>query len=387
MANGGVTDTIYLDFAKAFDTVPHRRLLAKLKSYGVDGNILDWIEAFLTGRTQVVKVSGESSFPAPVLSEIPQGSVLGPLLFVLYINDLPENIISNVFLFADDTKMFRKIISENDSIIVQNDIETLEQWTNDWLLKFNIKKCHVLTIGKHENIQHTHRYKLENNELEHVAEEKDLGVTFDSELTFEDHISMKVNKANAILGLIRRSFSFLDAKLFKKLYTTFVRPHVEYAQSVWAPHLKKYIEMLEKVQMRATKMIDGFGCMDYAERLKKLDLPTLVYRRARGDMIEVYKHLNIYDQDTTPDHFKLQPRGNRKHSKQLVWNKPKDGTRGLQANSFYYRTLKRWNDLPNTTVSAKTTKDFKIELDDAWRDKPFKYEYAATNVATMQSSS
>ena len=207
MANGGVTDTIYLDFAKAFDTVPHRRLLAKLKSYGVDGNILDWVEAFLTGRTQVVKVNGESSFPAPVLSGIPQGSVLGPLLFVLYINDLPENIISNVFLFADDTKMFRKIISENDSIIVQNDIETLEQWTNDWLLKFNIKKCHVLTIGKHENIQHTHRYTLENSELEHVAEEKDLGVTFDSELTFEEHISMKVNKANAILGLIRRSFS------------------------------------------------------------------------------------------------------------------------------------------------------------------------------------
>ena len=387
MVNGGVTDTIYLDFAKAFDTVPHRRLLAKLKAYGVNGNILTWIRGFLTGRSQVVKVNGESSFPAPVLSGIPQGSVLGPLLFVLYINDLPENIISSVFLFADDTKMFKKITSENDSAVMQRDINSLEEWTEKWLLRFNIKKCHVLTIGKHENIKHTHRYRLEDNELEHVADEKDLGVTFDSDLTFEDHMSMKVNKANAIVGLIRRSFSFLDENLFKKLYTSFVRPHLEYAQSVWAPHLVKHIEMLEKVQIRATKMVDGFGSLDYSERLRKLDLPTLVYRRARGDMIEVYKHLHIYDQDTTPDRFKLQPRGNRKHDKQLVWNAPKDGARGLQANSFYFRTLKNWDGLTRTAVNAKSINDFKSELDDAWSEKPFKYDYAANNTTTTQNGS
>ena len=379
MVKGGVTDTIYLDFAKAFDTVPHARLIGKLKAYGIDGAILAWIKAFLTGRTQVVKVNGEDSFPAPVISGIPQGSVLGPLLFVIYINDLPETLSSDVFLFADDTKIFREITSIQDSTSLQHDIDLLEQWTKKWLLDFNIKKCHVLTLGKLEHVKHTQRYCLSGNELEHVFEEKDLGVTFDNELKFEDHISAKVSKANAITGLIRRSFSFLDGHLFKRLYTTFVRPHLEYAQSVWAPHSQKQIDQLERVQMRATKMVDGMGSLDYQTRLEKLGLPTLLYRRNRGDMIEVYKHLNIYDPETIPDqHFKLQNRGSRAHDKKLVWKKPKDGTRGLQSNSFYFRTLQNWNDLPRSAAHAKTINEFKNELDDAWREKQFKFNHETT---------
>ena len=134
IVNGGVTDTIYLDFAKAFDTVPHLRQIGKLKSYGIEGDILKWIRAFLSGRTQVVKVNGEESLPALVLSGIPQGSVLGPLLFVLYINDLPENIKSETFLFADDTKIFHEITSREDSITLQRDIDSLELWTKNGCL-------------------------------------------------------------------------------------------------------------------------------------------------------------------------------------------------------------------------------------------------------------
>ena len=234
------------------------------------------------------------------------------------------------------------------------------------MLAFNIDKCHVLTLGKFENIQHTHRYTICHNKLEHVFVEKDLGVTFDSDL--------KVNKASAIAGLIRRSFSFLDGRLFKTLYTTFVRPHLEYAQTVWAPHLKKHIDMLERVQIRATKLVDGLGSMDYTERLNKLDLSTLVYRRARGDMTEVYKHLNIHDQDAIPKNFRLHNRGSRRYDHQLVWNMPKDDTRGIQANSFYYRTIKNWNELPRNVVNATTINSFKKQLDDAWEDKPFKYD-------------
>ena len=134
---------------------------------------------------------------------------------------------------------------------------------------------------------HTHRYSVYGKELDHVFEEKDLGVIMDSDLNFEQHIQSKVNKANSIMGLIRRSFSFLDCYLFKKLYVTFVRPHLEYAQSVWSPYLKKHVNAIEKVQMRATKLVDGLANLNYEERLRKLDLPTLAYRRMRGDMIEL----------------------------------------------------------------------------------------------------
>ena len=373
IVDGGVVDSIYLDFQKAFDTVPHRRLIGKLQSYGVSGKILAWVKAFLTGRNQIVKVNGAESDPAPVISGIPQGSVLGPLLFVIYINDLPEALNSDSFMFADDTKLFRTITSKCDALVLQSDIDALQSWSNKWLLRFNSDKCHVLTLGKFENIRYTHRYKLNQHELEHVFEEKDLGVIIDSDLTFNEHISTKIKKANAIVGLIRRTFSFLDGPLFKKLYTTFVRPHLEYAQAVWSPHLLKYIRMIENVQIRATKLVDGFKNLEYPDRLRKLDIPTLEYRRSRGDMIEVYKYLHTYDQVIMPPHFQRHNRPSRKHNYQLVWNKPKDGVRGLQRNTFYYRVIARWNNLPSKAVDARNIDIFKRELDEAMKKDQSKY--------------
>ena len=364
-----------MDFSKAFDCVPHQRLIGKLESYGVAGNILKWVQGFLSGRTQVVKVNGAESRSSPVISGVPQGSVLGPILFVVYINDLVENIKTEGLLFADDTKIFSHIASRDDALTLQSDIDLLENWSRKWLLTFHPDKCHVLTTGKFENIRYTHRYKVYNNELEHVFDEKDLGVIMDSNLSFEEHIVSKVNKANSIMGLIRRSFSFLDCRLFKKLYTSFVRPHLEFAQSVWSPHLKKHLNLLESVQIRATKQVDGLGDLEYPERLKKLELPTLVYRRKRGDMIELWKHFHTYDQTTISHHFRLQTRPSRKHEYQLQWNKPKDGIRGLQTNSFYFRTIYSWNKLPEEVVNSKDINSFKNELDKAWRNDPTKYSH------------
>ena len=147
IVDGHVIDVIYLDFWKAFDTVPHRRLLGKLESYGIKGDILLWIKAFLVGRTQEVIVNGVKSKCAPVESGIPQGSVLGPMLFVIYINDILDNIDSNGLMFADDTKIFRLISSKEDSDKLQNDIKSLEKWSSIWELQFNSAKCHVLTLG------------------------------------------------------------------------------------------------------------------------------------------------------------------------------------------------------------------------------------------------
>ena len=145
---------------------------------------------------------------------------------------------------------------------------------------FSSKK-NVLTLGEFYNITHTEKHTLHRQELEHVFEEKDLRVILDAELKFDEHILVKGKKANEIARLIRRTFSYLDGLLFKKLFTTFVRPHLEYGQVIWTPHLKKYITILENVQRRATKLVDGFHHMSFTERLKKLILPSLVYRRVR----------------------------------------------------------------------------------------------------------
>ena len=375
VAKGKVVDAIYLDFEKAFDTVPHHRLLGKLKAYGISGGLHKLLGSYLSRRTQVVSVNGTESDIGSVLSGVPQGTVLGPLLFVIYINDMLDSVSSDGLLFADDTKVFRPISSENDALQLQSDINKLEAWTKIWLLRFNADKCHVLTIGRFENIRHTHRYKIGGNELEHVFEEKDLGVHVDAELSFEEHISAKVKKANQIMGLIRRSFAYLDKKSFVKLFTALVRPHLEYAQSVWSPHLQKHQDMIENVQIRATKLVDHLGGLDYSERLKRLNLPTLAFRRLRGDMLEVYKHFAKYDREIVSKSFQPKERVNRKHRFQLHERMAKDGVRGVQHNSFYYRTARHWNNLPSEVVEAPNIDAFKNRFDKAMKDNALKFDH------------
>ena len=252
LSNGKVVDSIYFDFAKAFDTVPHRRLCKKLQGYGVEGQVLRWIKSFLHGRKQLVRVNEAKSSENNVVSGIPQGSVLGPLLFVVYINDLPDKVVSNLLLFADDTKIFKEVNSIHDSMVIQADIDALEEWSKDWLLSFHPDKCHVLTLGKLENIKHAHPYSLGGNQLEHVFSEKDLGILIDAEFSFDEHIAKQVNKANSMLGIISRGFENLTPNTFNTLYCTFVRHHLEYAQSVWSPKLRKHVNLIEGVQRRAT---------------------------------------------------------------------------------------------------------------------------------------
>ena len=258
---------------------------------------------------------------------------------------------------------------------LQSDIDSLEAWSRKWLLCFNPKKCHVLSLGKLENTRYTMRYKIYESELEHVFEEKDLGVTVDMQLKFEEHVASKIKTANAMIGLIRRSFSFLSCYLFRKLYIAFVRPHLEYAQAVWAPHSAKLIKMIENVQIRATKLVDGLGSLEYPERLRKLNLPTLCHRRARGSMIELWKHFNVYTRETLSNTFEPRERSTRAHDRQILERIPKDGIRGLQANSFYFRHARTWNGLPSDVVNAATINAFKNKLDKHWEDEPSKFNH------------
>ena len=258
---------------------------------------------------------------------------------------------------------------------LQQDIEYLYHWSKRWSMEFNGDKCHVLTIGKFENTRYTHRYKLDIDELEHVEEEKDLGVIVDSELDFSSHINKKIGIANSIVGLIRRSFTFLDGNSFRKLFCAFVRPHLEYGQAVWSPHLQKQIDALEMVQIRATKLVDGLKEMTYEERLKECKLTTLRFRRMRGDMIEVYKHFHSYDQNILPSSFKKNERSSRRHGYQLCRPRRLNGERGIHNNFFYSRTVVTWNNLPEKVVNAPSVNAFKNQLDLHWFNHPLKYEH------------
>ena len=284
--NGRSVDCIYLDFAKAFDKVPHSRLANKLKAYGFRGNLLNWLTDFVNDRKQRVVINGVSSDIEFVKSGIPQGSVLGPTLFVIYINDLPETVKTYVKIFADDTKIFNAINSSEDNDMLQEDISNLVNWSKKWQLPFNLEKCKLVQYGR--NIM-DHAYCIDGKEIENVQSEKDLGVTFDTSLRFTSHIANITKKANSRLGMIKRSFSNLSKEIVIPLYKSLVRPIVEYGSSIWNPMLKSDVQEIEKIQRRATKLISNISHLSYPDRLRYLKMDSLTFRRRRCDMIQVYR--------------------------------------------------------------------------------------------------
>jgi len=367
---GQPMDAIYLDFAKAFDTVPHQRLSRKLLSYGVEGQALNWINNFLSDRWQTVNISGQKSTPTRVISGIPQGSVLGPSLFVVYINDLPDCIDSSVELFADDSKIFRPVPDSEQNTVLQDDINSLVTWSEKWQLKFNADKCVTLHLG-YNNRQHTYSMTSNGNSqiLSSTTEERDLGIKIDPTLTFTKHVTTQVKKANQIVGLIRRSFDYLDIPTLKKIYTGLVRPHLEYCVVVWAPRLEKDRQLVEGVQRRVTKLIAATRDLPYSTRLKIFDLPSMEYRRIRGDMIETWKFLHEkYNLKTQL--FQLNNEGpTRGHNLKIKKNYSR---LEMRHKFFSNRVVDTWNNLPYYIVNSENINTFKNRIDSHW--KSFKYE-------------
>ncbi|MCP3875986.1 MAG: reverse transcriptase family protein [Desulfobacteraceae bacterium] len=367
-------DAIYLDFSKAFDTVPHKRLITKMRGYGINKSTCQWVEDFLSNREHRVKVNGILSSSAKVTSGIPQGSVLGPILFILYINDLPDEVANDVYLFADDTKIYSKIDNDEDCNRLQDDLDKMEEWSAKWLLTFNPEKCKVLHLGKKKS---THEYNLSETTIESSPCEKDLGVYVDHDLKFTEHMDKVVNKAHSIMGSIRRAFRYLDCEIFLKMYKGLVRPHLEYAVQVWHPYLKKDIKKVEAVQRRATSQIQNLKNMDYKDRLKKLKLPTLIYRRMRGDMIEVFKLLNKkYDTEVSnflPLHRTARPHSStRGHNLKLL---KRSSNHDPRSKFFSNRVVDWWNSLPNTVVTAPSVLAFEMRLDKFWSNLTIKYDF------------
>ena len=352
-------DILYLDFKKAFDTVPHERLLRKLSAYGISGVLGKWIRNFLSYRTQHVRIGSEKSSKSNVLSGIPQGSILGPVLFTIFINDLPESVLSTCKVFADDTKLYNNNLLNSNHM--QNDIFELQKWSNKWDLHFNVSKCGVLHIGNnHINCKY---FMVLNNimeEIKIVKEERDLGVVFDGSLSFDSHIHKIVCKANQMLGIIKRAFDFLDKEIFLKLYKSFVRPHLEYANTVWCPYLKRQSVLIEKVQRRATKLLKECQNLSYAERLKYLKLHSLKGRRVRGDLIQAYKIINGVDDIDANTFFSFVNSNTRNSDLKIFIQHCRTNKRKF---FFSNRVAKNWNALPVHIKSAHNTNSFKNQVD------------------------
>jgi hypothetical protein len=367
---------VLLDFAKAFDTVCHEFLKLKLRAYGFDGYIYNWISDFLADRKQRVVIGDSCSQWFDVSSGVPQGSVLGPLLFVIFINDMPQ--LTNHFckLFADDSKLIGVIKNSQDKCILQQDIDILVDWSRKWQMCFNISKCKVLEIKSNRLsnlLCEQNELSMEDAsgsrlELAKTNSEKDLGVVLNNKLKWNDHIDQSILKANAALGMLKRTFKFWNCKIFKQLYTAMVRPHLEYCSAVWNPHLKKDISKLERVQRRATKLVPYIRDLPYEERLKKLDILSLEERRVRGDLIQFFKFYKGFNRvnwfHTMVPLHSLSAEGpagaTRGGEHRLVKQVTKLDHR---ANFLSNRVVNEWNKLPTEVVSSSTVNQFKNKLD------------------------
>ena len=234
-------DVLLLDLSKAFDSVPHFRLLSKLESYGISGRILEWIKSFLSNRSQCVFVDSCSSSFKNVLSGVPQGSVLGPILFVIYLNDfftrlhhtLPE-------CYADDTKLVCSLLQKS-FVEVGLDFREVENWSKEWLLQINSQKSFILRFGRNNPLN---SYSLNGITIPVSDTITDLGVIIDPSLGFSAHVNHVVNKASSALGWLLRTFSIRNAPL-THLYKSYVLPLLEYNSAFWNPHLLKDIDALE----------------------------------------------------------------------------------------------------------------------------------------------
>ena len=355
LSDDNYADILYLDFSKAFDSVSHYRLLIKMQNLGISTNMLNIVRDFLANRTMKVKVGSAFSSSRHVPSGVPQGSVLGPLLFLIFINDLPTSIKSLVQLFADDVKILVEPFSQD---IAQSDLDYLSEWENIWKLKFNVDKCKVLHCGR-SNVKY--KYKLNSGDLEVITEERDLGVIFNESFNFNNFILAMISKANQKTGWVLRNILSRHAYVIINVYKTLIRPHIEYCTQAWAPVARhgnwSLILKLEGIQRNITRVIYGLEDLNYKHRLESLGLTTLLERRMRGDLIETFKILNDKN-NYGKDFFNVSSRTGNLLSRSMSKTKTTK-----QLDFFSNRVIKYWNKLPNHVKNSTSVNNFKNNLD------------------------
>lgn len=355
------TDVILLDFSKAFDSVPHHRLLSKLNFYGIRGRPADWIKAFLNNRPQVVSINGSHSNPQPVISGVPQGSVLGPVLFLLYINDITDNINSQIRLFADDSVIYREINDQQDHLALQQDLDNLSDWADLWQLNFNITKCYHLGITN-KTVPLSYNYLMNDHAISGTISTKYLGITINQKLNWNQHCDYICSKANGTLGLLRRVLGDCNRDVKSKAYITLVRPKLEYASSVWNPHTKRNINQIEMVQHRAARFVlhDYSRFSHVSPMIKQLGWDTLEQRRLLSQLTMFYKIQQGLIGISLPPEVCPLDRVSRLPNVSPY--------RHIQSNcniykfSFYPRSIVIWNQLPIRNLPLQSNLIFKSTI-------------------------
>ena len=379
-------DVIYFDFAKAFDSVSHDLILKKLKhEFGINGLMLRFIKSYLQGRQQEVVIGGVKSGVLPVKSGVPQGSILGPLLFVIFINDM-FNCISegtNIALYADDTKIWRVINDSDDHFIIQGEIDKLNEWSHANKIKFHPSKCKALSVTNQRNILHNlpctiFNYKLGSVFIDYVQSQVDLGVTVTSKLLWTNQCDKLVKNANTKLALLMRTCHFSTNKKQKRaFYLTVVRSIFEHCSIIWHPVSLNQMHKFDAVQKKAIKWINGeqfnhYTNLEYLSKLKELSILTMKSKFALNDLILFYKIINDLVPINLPEHFTIiKPEDVRLTRKTATILDDKDMTSIKCSikpscesfrNCFFYRTMKLWNSVPYNIRQQSAITKFKFEV-------------------------
>ena len=380
-------DIIYFDFAKAFDSVNHDLILKKLKLvFNIEGRLLKFLTNYLSEREQCVLVDGSHSKIKPVLSGVPQGSVLGPILFVLFINDLPMRLSSgtNLVLYADDTKLWSPIKSYNDYCTLQNNINELNSWSIENKMRFHPSKCKVLSIpGKKFSSRILpipfirFQYLLGNTPLDYTSTETDLGVVINQGFRFEEHITKILSKANQQFGLLKRTCSFVhDVRRRRNLYLALVRSQFEHCSQIWRPFNKTQLDKMDAFQKRCIKWIfdEEFTSYqsfeNYTYKCHQLKILPLSKRFELNDLTLFHKIVNGVCTQELPNYLQLYKGSTRLrscHHDSLSYVTTLVQTQcnsSLLKKSFFYRTHLLWNKLPLEIRDHSCPDIFKAKLKD-----------------------
>ena len=363
--SGKSVDIAYFDYAKAFDKVSHRLLLIKLRAYGIEGKLLVWLAAWLDGRRQRVVVGNTKSPWLPVVSGTTQGTVLGFLLFLVYINDLPGQCApqdeSLIMLLADDTKTFQVVEGDEEQQKrnrdeMQDRIDSIAQWASSWRMEINPTKSKVMHVGR---TNPGLSYYVNGSEIKAVTSEKDIGFWVTDDLSTSTHVHKARSKALGEIARIKRNFSFIDKQAFCTLYNQRIRPHLDYGMTACPPGTVAEAKLLEAVQSKATAMVYGMRHRNSEERRKLLGLMTLEQRRERGDMIEVFKILKGHTRIDPSLFWEVR---DARNGARLVKSRATNGRK--QRHSFFsYRVIQKWNLLPVGVKMAPSLDSFKTKLD------------------------